>query len=100
MLKVAIAARLGSGDRQGLEAKMRFLALIGALAIVVAIAGAIYVFGGFYNVGQTAANPAIVDWTLASVRGASVAARGTATPPASIVTEGRRTPIGPNGRKG
>jgi mono/diheme cytochrome c family protein len=84
MLKVAIAGRLGSGDRQGLEAKMRFLALIGALAIVVAIAGAIYVFGGFYNVGQTAANPAIVDWALASVRGASVAARGTATPPANL----------------
>ena len=63
---------------------MRFLALIGALAIVVAIAGAIYLFGGFYNVAQTADNPAIVDWALASVRGASSAARGTETPPANL----------------
>jgi mono/diheme cytochrome c family protein len=63
---------------------MRFLALIGALAIIVAIAGAIYFFGGFYNVAQTASNPAIVDWALASVRGASVAARGTETPPVNL----------------
>jgi mono/diheme cytochrome c family protein len=63
---------------------MRFLALIGALAIIVAIAGGIYFFGGFYNVGQTADNPAIVDWALASVRGASVAARGTEAQPANL----------------
>ena len=63
---------------------MRFLALIGALAIIAAIAGAIYFFGGFYNVGETADNPAIVDWALASVRGASVVARGTETPPANL----------------
>src|ERR1700744_5219237 len=63
---------------------MRFLALIGALAIIAAIAAAVYFFGGFFNVGQTADNPAIVDWALASVRGASVAARGTETPPANL----------------
>jgi mono/diheme cytochrome c family protein len=63
---------------------MRFLAFIGALAIVAAIAAAVYFFGGFYNVGQTADNPAIVDWALASVRGASVVARGTETPPANL----------------
>ena len=48
---------------------MRFLAFIGALAIIAAIGAAIYFFGGFFNVGQTANNPAIVDWALASVRG-------------------------------
>ena len=99
---------------------MRFLALIGALAIIVAIGAAIYFFGGFYNVGQSADNPALVDWALASARGASVVAHGTETPPAnlemprpskpardrtrrsaaSIVTEGRRTPIGRSGLKG
>jgi mono/diheme cytochrome c family protein len=63
---------------------MRFLALIGALAIIAAIAGAIYFFGGFYNVAETADNPAIVDWALASVRGASVVAHGTETPPANL----------------
>jgi mono/diheme cytochrome c family protein len=63
---------------------MRFLALIGALAIIAAIAGAIYFFSGFYNVAETADNPAIVDWALASVRGASVVAHGTETPPANL----------------
>ena len=33
---------------------------------------------------QTAANPAIVDWALASVRGASIVARGTEAPPANL----------------
>ena len=63
---------------------MRFLALIGALAIIAAIGAAIYFFGGFYNVAQSADNPAIVDWALASARGASVAAHGTDTPPANL----------------
>jgi mono/diheme cytochrome c family protein len=63
---------------------MRFLAFIGALAILVAIAAAIYFFGGFFNVGQTAANPAIVDWALASVRGASVVAHGTEAAPPNL----------------
>ena len=63
---------------------MRFLALIGALAIIAAIAAAIYFFGGFYNVAETADNPAIVDWALASVRGASVVAHGTAAAPANL----------------
>ena len=45
---------------------------------------AIYFFGGFYNVAETADNPAIVDWALASVRGASVVAHGTETPPANL----------------
>ena len=30
---------------------MQFLALIGALAIIAAVAAAIYFFGGFFNVG-------------------------------------------------
>ena len=63
---------------------MRFLAFIGALAIIAAIGAAIFFFGGFYNVGQTAGNPAIVDWALASARGASVVAHGTETPPANL----------------
>src|SRR5271154_6772621 len=63
---------------------MRFLALIGALAIIAAIGAAVYFFGGFFNVAETADNPAIVDWALASVRGASVVAHGTETPPANL----------------
>ena len=98
---------------------MRFLALIGALAIIVAIGAAVYFFGGFFNVGQTANNPAIADWALASVRGPrSSRTEKRRRPPvsistmsrrrkrarapirrsaASIVTAGRRTPTGPNG---
>ena len=63
---------------------MRFLALIGALAIIAAIGAAIYFFGGFFNVAESEDNPAIVDWALASVRGASVVAHGTETPPANL----------------
>jgi mono/diheme cytochrome c family protein len=70
-------------DRAG-DGSMRFLAFIGALAIIGAIAAAVYFFGGFYNVGETANNPAIVDWALASVRGASVVAHGTETAPANL----------------
>jgi hypothetical protein len=38
---------------------MRFLALVGALALIAAIGAAIYFFGGFYNVAQSADNPAL-----------------------------------------
>jgi mono/diheme cytochrome c family protein len=63
---------------------MRFLAFIGALAILAVIGAAIYFFGGFYNVAESEDNPAIVDWALASVRGASVVAHATETPPANL----------------
>lgn len=63
---------------------MRFLALIGALAIIAVIGAAVYFFGGFYSVAESQDNPAIVDWALASVRGASVVAHGTETPPANL----------------
>ena len=63
---------------------MRLLAFIGALAIIGAVAAAIYFFGGFYSVAENEDNPAIVDWALASVRGASVAGHATETPPANL----------------
>jgi mono/diheme cytochrome c family protein len=63
---------------------MRFLALIGALAIIGAIAAAIYFFGGFYSVAENVDNPAVVDWALEHVRGASVVANATETPPANL----------------
>jgi mono/diheme cytochrome c family protein len=63
---------------------MRFLAFIGALAIIVVIGAAVFFFGGFYSVAQNTDNPAIVDWALASIRGASVAGHATETPPANL----------------
>ena len=63
---------------------MRFLALIGALAILLAIGAAVFFFGGFYSVAESQDNPVIVDWALAHVRAASVARHATEAPPASL----------------
>jgi mono/diheme cytochrome c family protein len=63
---------------------MRLLALIGALAIIVAVAAAVFFFGGFWSVAETEDDPGIVNWALASVRSASVARHATEAPPASL----------------
>jgi mono/diheme cytochrome c family protein len=63
---------------------MRILALIGALAIVLAVAGAVFFFGGYYNLAASEDDPAIVNWALTSVRDASVARRADAAPPISL----------------
>jgi mono/diheme cytochrome c family protein len=63
---------------------MRFLALVGALAILVAIAAAIFVFGGFLSVAESQDDPAIVSWALAHVRAASVARHASEAPPANL----------------
>ena len=61
---------------------MRLLALIGFVGIVVAIAAAVYFFGGFYNVAGTQADPPPVAWALVKVRMASVDRHATDRPPA------------------
>src|SRR6185437_13257646 len=63
---------------------MRFLALIGALAIAVIAAAAIYLFGGFYDVSATTEEPAPVAWALVHVREASVDRHAVQQPPASL----------------
>src|SRR5438105_9737919 len=63
---------------------MRFLAFIGALAIIVAIGAAVYFFGGFYSVAATQADPAPVARALTRVRLASVNRHATDTPPGSL----------------
>jgi Cytochrome C oxidase, cbb3-type, subunit III len=60
---------------------MRFLAFIGALAIVVAIVAAVYFFGGFYSVAGTQDDPAPVKWALTNVRTASINRHATDAPP-------------------
>jgi hypothetical protein len=60
---------------------MKLLALIGFLAIVVALAAAAYFFGGFYSVAATAEDPAIVKWALIKVRVASISRHATDAPP-------------------
>ena len=64
---------------------MRVLSAIGALAIVIGIASAVYFFGGFYSVAGTAEDPAAVTWALTRVRVASINRHATDTaPPASF----------------
>jgi hypothetical protein len=46
--------------------------IIGALAILVAIGSAIFLFGGYFNVAASAPDPGLVNWTVARVRMASI----------------------------
>ena len=63
---------------------MRFLAAIGALAIVAGIGAAAFFFGGFYSVAGSAEDPAIVTWALTRVRTASIDRHADEQPPASL----------------
>jgi mono/diheme cytochrome c family protein len=60
---------------------MRLLALIGAVGIVVAVAAAVFFFGGFFNVAATNPEPAPVSWALIKVRMASVDRHAVDRPP-------------------
>ncbi len=61
-----------------------FLAFIGAIAILGAIAAAIYFFGGYYSVAGTATDSKLVAWALARVRTASIERHATDSPPLSL----------------
>src|SRR6266480_2496669 len=63
---------------------MRILAVIGVLAIIVVIGGAVFFFGGIYSVAGTAEDPAIITWALTRVRTASINRHADDQPPASI----------------
>jgi mono/diheme cytochrome c family protein len=63
---------------------MKFLSLIGALAIVIVIAAAVFFFGGFYNVAATQADLPIVAWAWEHVRDASIKRHADDTPPSGM----------------
>jgi mono/diheme cytochrome c family protein len=63
---------------------MRFLAVVGALAIVVALALGIFFFGGFYSVAASSEDPRWLDWMLVKVRMASIDRHARDTPPIRI----------------
>jgi len=63
---------------------MRTLAVIGVLAIVVAVGATIFFFGGFYSVAGTAEEPGIVSWALFNVRQASIDRHANDQPPISL----------------
>jgi len=72
---------------------LKFLALIGLVAIGVAIAAAVFFFGGFYSVAASEADPALVDRILIQVRQASIARHANDQAPpqdASAVEAGAR----------
>jgi mono/diheme cytochrome c family protein len=51
---------------------MRVLAVIGALAILAAVAAAVFFFGGYYNVAASQEDPGVVRSALTEVRTASI----------------------------
>jgi len=63
---------------------MRLLAIIGLVAILVAIGAAVFFFGGFYSVAGTSKDPALVEWALIHVRTASIDRHATDQPPGSL----------------
>ncbi len=63
---------------------MRLLSLIGALAIIVAVAASVFFFGGYYNIGATQPDLGIVAWALEHVREAAIKRHATDTPPVSL----------------
>ena len=63
---------------------MKFLSLIGALAIIIAVAAAVFFFGGFYNVAATQPDLGIVAWALEHVRDASINRHAVDQPPMSM----------------
>src|ERR1700722_19399870 len=93
--------RSSASPRQSWRKLMRILALIGALAIAVAIGASIFFLGGFYSVAATAAEPGIINWALVNVRVASINRRATDNSPTSLddpsaVQAGARA-LGPGG---
>jgi len=63
---------------------MRVLAVIGALAIIIAVGATAFFFGGLYSVAGTQEDPALVHWALAQVRTASINHHATDAPPANV----------------
>jgi len=63
---------------------MKFLSLIGALAIIIAVAAAVFFFGGFYNIAATQPDLGIVAWALEQVRDASINRHAVDQPPVSM----------------
>jgi mono/diheme cytochrome c family protein len=61
-----------------------FLAIIGFLAIVGAIFGAAFFFGGFLSVAASEDDPDLVNWALEYVRTASIARHATVRPTGSL----------------
>jgi len=63
---------------------MRFLAVVGFLAILAAIGAGVYFLGGFFNVGATRQDPAFVSSAIIYVRQASIGRHAVDQPPMNL----------------
>ena len=63
---------------------LKYLGIIGLLAIIGAVFAAAFFFGGFFNVAASEADPDIVNTALKNVRAASIARHATVKPTVSL----------------
>jgi mono/diheme cytochrome c family protein len=63
---------------------MRVLAAIGVLAILAAVAAAVFFLGGYYNVAASQEDPGVVHWALTQVRTASIVRHAQDEAPSNI----------------
>jgi cytochrome c1 len=63
---------------------LKFLGVIGLLAILGAIGAGVFFVGGFFTVAATQEDPGIVTWALTQVRMASIARHATDDPPGPL----------------
>src|SRR5262249_57026107 len=81
---VALRCRQPALPRRSAMKPLKTLALIGLLAILGAIAAAVFFFGGYYNVAASVEDPGIVNRALIHIRQASIARHATEAPPMSL----------------
>src|ERR1700682_3467464 len=65
-------ALTSAGPIAEIDPMKTLLAYIGALAIIVAIAAAVFFFGGFYSVAGTTSDTSVVAWAMTHIRQASI----------------------------
>jgi mono/diheme cytochrome c family protein len=63
---------------------MRILAVMGAMAIAIAIGAAFFFFGGYFNVAANAPDPGFINWAVAKVRMASIDHRARVSSPLNL----------------
>jgi mono/diheme cytochrome c family protein len=63
---------------------MRFFAFIGVLAVLAIVAGAVYFFGGFYDVSAIGSDNKYVGWLISQARIASIKTRAPTTSPVNL----------------
>src|ERR1700733_7164389 len=82
--QAGVPANSRESDPSSRGNRMRILALIGALGLIVAIVAAVFFFGGYYNIAATEQDNGAVAWALMQVRQASIDRHATDTPPGSL----------------